>query len=263
VGALLLLGCGEGSDDINTGASRGGRKLFADGERSTTQIEPKELESLLSDTESELRTSLIAFGPPSKYRYLCANHGRQDRAIGFFRTMVLETPTHTRAKTELALAYVDKIQTRDGPVSVFSRGTLAQRSLDQLEEVIELNGSSWVIHYCLGMNHLYWPRALRHYDDSVAEISVCIALQEESGDPGGQPHYERSYLILGDAHTKAEEYEKARAAWRRGLELFPDSDQLKERLEGRSDSELLKFIESRRSLKQPLDTDLSFLDNDY
>jgi len=212
--------------------------------------------------ETELRTSPDAYGPPRKYRYLCAKYGRHDRAIEFFHKMVEENPKQTRAKIELALAYVDKIPTCGGLAAIVSKGTLARRSLDQLEDVIDLEGKSWVVHYCLRMNHLYWPRALRHSDDSIANISICIALQEESGDPAGQPYYERSYVILGDAHTKAGEYEKARAAWRRGLTLFPDSDQLKERLKERSDAELLEFIESKRSLEEPIDTDLSFLDHD-
>ncbi len=233
-----------------------------DGEPSKPLPEPDDLEPLLSEMEEGLRASLDRYGPPRKYRYLCGKYGRHDRAIEFFRTIVDENPTHARAKIELALAYVDKIPTCGGLAAIVSKGTLARRSLDQLEDVIELEGSSWVVHYCLGMNHLYWPRALRHSDDSIASISVCVALQEESGDPAGHPYYERSYLILGDAYTKAREYAKARAAWRRGLELFPNSNQLRERLEDRSDSELLEFVESRRTLEDPIDTDLSFLDDD-
>lgn len=245
--ALVLVGCSRDSGDLDS---------------STPQADQGEIESLLTGMEIELWASLDAYGPPSNYRRLCALHGHHDRAIGFFRGIVDKHPTDSRAKIELALAYVDKIQTRQAQVAVIGRATLAQRSLDQLEDVKALEGGSWVIHYCLAMNHLYWPRALKHSDDSIAEIKECIALQEKSGDPAGQPYYERSYLILGDALTKGEEYEKARAAWRRGLQHFPDSRLLRERLEDRSDTELLEFIEARRSLRQAVDTDLSFLETD-
>jgi len=44
------------------------------------------------------------------------------------------------------------------------------------------------------------------------------------------------------------------------MKLFPNSQELKERLAIADDSALLRYVESKRSLEQPIDTSLSFLD---
>ena len=56
--------------------------------------------------------------------------------------------------------------------------------------------------------------------------------------------------------------DKARAAWQAGLKIFPDSKELKDRLAIKDDTQLLKFVESQRSLERPIDTDLSFMDRE-
>jgi hypothetical protein len=56
--------------------------------------------------------------------------------------------------------------------------------------------------------------------------------------------------------------DKARAAWQAGLKAFPDSKELKDRLAIKDDTQLLKFIETQRSLEHPIDTDLSFMDRE-
>ena len=53
---------------------------------------------------------------------------------------------------------------------------------------------------------------------------------------------------------------QAREAWRRGQKAFPTSPELKERLAIKDDAQLLKYVESQRSLEKPIETDLSFMD---
>ena len=45
-----------------------------------------------------------------------------------------------------------------------------------------------------------------------------------------------------------------------GFDKFPNSIELKDRLAIKDDKQLLKFVETQRSLDRPIDTDLSFLD---
>lgn len=229
-------------------------------ERTAPRIDPAELDRLLTQMEAFIRTSLDSYRIASTYRARCADHDQHDRSIRFFQSLVAAEPGNWRARIELACAFVDKIPTCGGMAAIVSKGTLARKSLDQLDAVLAKEPDSWVGLYTRGMNHLHWPRALRHSDDAVADLERCAHLQERSGRL--EPHHLRIYVCLGDAYTKAKEYDRARQAWRRGLKYFAAARELTDRLQIKDATGLLKYVESQRSLEKPIDTDLSFLDRE-
>ncbi len=107
---------------------------------------------------------------------------------------------------------------------------------------------------------MHWPRALLHSDAAATDLARCIELQRKSESVGQENYFVRTHVALGDAYTKAKKYDRAREAWRQGAKLFAASPELKERLSITDDSALLKYVESKRSLEQPIDTGLTFLD---
>ncbi len=223
-------------------------------------LQPDELDALLSDMEQRLRTRPGRFGFASIYRARCAMYDQHDRAIDFLVKLVADKPEDQRTRIELGCAYVDKIPTCGGLAAIVSKGTLARKSLDHFDKVIVDHPSMWVAVYCRGMNHLHWPRALLHSDDAVRDFQRCIELQKLDASSTMRPYFVRTYVALGDAHTKTKKYDEARRAWRDGLAGFPESAELKERLAINDNRALLKYVESKRSLQQPIDTGLSFLD---
>jgi tetratricopeptide (TPR) repeat protein len=227
--------------------------------RPTPLISEENLQEALSSMEAELSETLERYRPASAYRTLCVRHDRHDRSIEYFERLGKERGSDWRVRIELALAYIDKIPTRGGLAAIVSKGTLAKRSLDQLDRVIEEEGGSWVAYYVRGMNHLYWPRALRHSDAAVADLERCVEMQRESGEPAPM-YYLRAHVALGDAHAKAKRFRHAREAWREAERVFPNAEELTTRLAVEGDEELLDFVESARNLEKPIDTDLSFLD---
>ena len=222
--------------------------------------EPADLEKHLAEMETMLRARPQAYGVASTYRAHCATYGRHDRSINFFLQLVSEKPDDWRSRVELACAYIDKIPTCGGMAAIVSKGTLARKSLDQLNQVITEHPDLWVGYYTRGMNHLHWPRALLHSDSAAADLARCLGLQQKSETAHPANYFVRTYVALGDAFAKAKKYDRAREAWRQGAKLFAASAELKERLSITDDSALLKYVESKRSLEQPVDTGLSFLD---
>ncbi len=96
----------------------------------------------------------------------------------------------------------------------------------------------------------------------IKDLSRCIEIQEQHGGQGGMPYYVRVHVALCDACTKAGKYREAREAWQRGLRAFPQAKELKARLNTKSDEEQLDYVQSQRSLERPVDTSLSFLDDE-
>jgi tetratricopeptide (TPR) repeat protein len=185
-----------------------------------------------------------------EYRRRAADHGLHDRAIEFFRAAVERDPQSVASRLELSVAYVDKIPTCGGLAAIVCKGTLARKSLDVLDGLLAEDPDSWIARYSRGMNHLHWPRALRHSAEAVEDFQRCLELEPR--------RHERIYVLLGDAHAKNGSFGEARRVWREGQALFPRSRALVDRLALGDDDAVLTFVERARSLEQPIDTDLSF-----
>ncbi|MCP4246328.1 MAG: hypothetical protein GY778_04695, partial [bacterium] len=224
-------------------------------------IADAELERLLAEMEERLRSGADEYNLGSVYRNKCTLYDQHDRSIDFFEDLVADRPEDLHARIDLGCAYVDKIPTQGGLAAIVSKGRLARKALDQLDWVIERYPELWIAYYARGMNHLHWPRALRHSDDAAADFEKCLAIQQpQAASAGRRDYYLRTYVGLGDAWAKAKKYDRARRAWRDGLAAFPEAPALTDRLAVKDDKKLLEYVEDARSLEQPIDTDLSFFD---
>lgn len=195
----------------------------------------------------------------SQYRIRCAAEHQHDRAIALFKRLIDKDPSDFRNRIQLACAYVDKIPTCGGMAAIVSKGTLARKSLDELDRVLAEHPDLWVARYCRGVNHLHWPRALRHSDAAVADLTECTRPQGR-GESLPPDLDLRVFVLLGDAFAKGGNFSRAQEAWRNGLRRHPESTALSQRLAITDNAALLKLVESQRSLERPIDTDLSFLD---
>ena len=231
-------------------------------EKQAPQLPPEVLERMLGEMEDDLRANPGNHARGFAYRRRCQEHEKYDRAIRFFQKLVDQNPDDRWARLELAVAYVDKIPSRGGIAAVVSKGILARQSLDEMDHLLAAHGDWWAGYYGRGMNHLHWPRALRHSDDAAADFRRCLELQRGKDGPEGPTHYLRAYILLGDALAKMGSHEEGRTAWRQGLDLYPESEELRSRLAIEGEEATLEFIESVRSLEMPINTNFSFLDDD-
>ena len=218
------------------------------------EIDPGELERQLAELEEHLSEGFERLAA-SAYRARAATYGQHDRAIAFLERRA-EATGDPDWRVELSLAFVDKIPTCGGVAAIVCKGSLAKKGLDQADLALVAEPDSWLGFYARGMNHLHWPRALRHSDDAAEDLERCVELKRARGEP--RPYEQRVYVALGQAYAKAGRSDEARSAWRRGLEHFPDSEEIQEHLAVDDDGELLALVQDKRSLERSIDTDISF-----
>ncbi len=214
--------------------------------------EPAEIDRQLSDLESRLAQGFDR-GLAATYRSRAAGYGQNDRAIDFLTARAVSGEANWRL--ELSLAYIDKLPVCGGLAAIVCKGTLAKKGLDLADQVVSQRQDSWLAFYSRGMNHLHWPRGLRHSAPAAADFERCLELQKARDL---KPYDLRVYVALGQAYAKDGQYAKARQAWQRGLTAFPDAPELKEHLAVADDAQLLALVLEKRSMDRPIDTDLSF-----
>jgi tetratricopeptide (TPR) repeat protein len=191
------------------------------------------------------------------YRMSCIWWVENSRCIMFYEKIVEERPDVLELKLNLALAYVDKMPWLT--LGMVGQGKLSNRSMAQLTSVIEADSSNWAAWYARAMNHLHWPRAMKHAKRSIADFEKAIELQNALGLSTPKSYFEYSYIGLGDALVKDLRHSEAREIWRQGLELFPNSAELNKRLSFEDNTELEEWMKKARALSKQIDTDLSII----
>ncbi|MFC1573366.1 hypothetical protein ACFL6M_07190, partial [Candidatus Eisenbacteria bacterium] len=199
------------------------------------------------------------------YRTLVRKYGHVyfDRSIRFFEGLVEEHPEAILPRLNKALAYVDKMPYPK--LGIVSQGKLSNKSLAELDRILQLDGACWTAKYIRAMNHLHWPRKLGHAPFAIRDFSELIEMQKRMPPEKQRDYFALGFVGLGDSYVKNrdegqdENIAKAIEAWRVGLESYPEEEELKVRLElaEKSLEELIAYVKSLRGLEDPVDTDLT------
>lgn len=217
--------------------------------------------------ESLAHLEIAAQRDPSNLRFgndlrlACIRFGRYDRGIAFFKNLTEAHPDRPEPRLQLALAYIDKMP--DHMMGIVGQGKLSKQSIGLLTRILESGGPrdnqvTWAALHALGMNHLYWPKALGHAPLSVHAFEKCIQHQKTSMG-GPDPYFILPYLGLGDALVKARRYEEARRVWTEAQTLLGRDERLVRRLSIVDDEALTEFVDETRGLGVVVDTDLAVL----
>ncbi|MBN2473842.1 MAG: VCBS repeat-containing protein [Pirellulales bacterium] len=199
------------------------------------------------------------------YRMLVRGYGHMyfDRSIRFFESLAEKHPQAIMPRLNQALAYVDKMPYPK--LGIVHQGILSNKSLEVLDRILQDAPDCWTAKFIRGMNHLHWPRKLGHAPLAIVDFTELIAMQKGFPPEMQRDYFALAYAALGDAYVKnrdvglEENLAKAREVWQQGLEAYPASPDLKQRLEltDQSSDALIEFVQRLRGLEDPVDTDLS------
>ncbi|HEY3175984.1 MAG TPA: hypothetical protein VGK94_09540 [Candidatus Polarisedimenticolia bacterium] len=194
-------------------------------------------------------------------RLACIRFGRYDSGIAFLESLVEKHPDLPEPLLQLALSYIDKMP--DHMMGIVGQGKLSKQSIALLTRILEGGRPrdaqvTWAALYALGMNHLYWPKALGHAPLSVDAFERCI-LHQRTSLGGPEPYFILPYLGLGDALVKARKHQEARRVWTVAQTLLGRDERLVRRLSIEDDEALTELVDETRGLGVVVDTDLAVL----
>ena len=156
------------------------------------------------------------------YRKAIIQTNQYDRAIAFFEKLAAANPQSANAHLNYGFAYVDKIPSAGAITQVI----LANNALGEFTKSLEAK-ASWIGYYTRGNSYLFWPRIFGRTSLGITDLNEALKIQ--NAEPKKSFHA-RVYVALGDGYWKMDEFDKATATWKQGLQLFPDNAALKARL---------------------------------
>jgi tetratricopeptide (TPR) repeat protein len=209
---------------------------------------PEAANRALDDLETRLVQDPASLRVAAEYRQLVIETGRYDRSIKLFERLARDPRGGANRFVNLALANVDKV-----PVSgSFRRALLGRDALDALTRAIAIEPTD-LAYLIRGLVNLYYDQFMFHRTDKgVADLEAARRL---SAAHPQVPYAPRILVALGDGYWRLNQHEKARAAWREGLEACPDVEGFRVRLNAR-DQEIPDIIERALDAGVRVDTTL-------
>jgi len=173
-----------------------------------------------------------------------------DRSIKFFESLTAEHPTAAIAQLNLGFAHVDKMPAAGAITQVITANT----ALSFFTKSIDAR-PTWLGYYTRGNSYLFWPKIFNRAQLGVNDLEAAYKLQKAGPN---KPYYVRAYISLGDGYWKTDQLDKAKALWKEGLALFPNSAALKDRV-AKDGDDLKMTIEDTLDPNKRVDTDLKEL----
>ncbi len=209
---LLMIGAPAGANDFYR---QGMKKAAAKDWAAAVEL----LEQAVAAEPDNLRVG-------TEYRQAVIEAGEYDRCLGFLEQLVEKHPKAPNLLMNFGYAHVDKIPVEGAITQVI----LANTALTHFTTSLELE-ESWLGRYTRGNSYLFWPAIFGRTQLGLDDLTRAIEMAKETKS---RPYHGRAWASLGDGYWRLDDYEKAMATYRQGLELYPDNQELEERavLEG-------------------------------
>jgi hypothetical protein len=151
-------------------------------------------------------------------------NGGLDQAIGLLEQHTKGDGSCADCAAALGQAYLQKCGTTS---DVRERGILAMQADKVFDSALNLDPSNWEARFNKAVALSYWPATMGKSDEVIGHFLTLIQQQETQPQ---QPQFAESYLWLGDQYEKVGRNDDAHSVWERGAALFPEHQQLKNRL---------------------------------
>jgi tetratricopeptide (TPR) repeat protein len=152
--------------------------------------------------------------------------GLTDAAIAIFEARARANPNDPELQNDLGLAYLRKIfEVGSGPQA----GVWATKADNAFDAALALDDHNWDARFNKAVSLSFWPPIFGKQSDAIEHFNTLIGQQE--GGPS-EPQHAQTYVLLGNLYMQSGDSDKAFAAWQAGLGLFPDDEELLDKLGG-------------------------------
>lgn len=148
--------------------------------------------------------------------------GRFDEVLERFRQHAKANPDSADAQVELANALLARLQFEP------QKWPLAVEADRAFDSALETDEGHWQARFSKAVSYTFWPDFLGKKPEAIRHFETLIG-QQEAAAP--QEHFAQTYLFLGNLYAQSGNQEKAREIWSRGSRLYPQVDELRQKLQ--------------------------------
>ncbi|QDV07427.1 hypothetical protein Poly30_29510 [Planctomycetes bacterium Poly30] len=146
--------------------------------------------------------------------------GRDEEVLAYFKALADANPNDPEAQLALGQAYLGRTQEAGASPLAGKYATLADQALDA---ALKADPQHWEARFTKATALSFWPPVFGKQASAIHEFETLIT--QQSGQTPN-PQHASTHLLLGNMYHQTGQAEKALAAWKSGLELYPDNADL-------------------------------------
>ena len=180
------------------------------------------------------------------YRQMAIAAGQFDRSIDYLEKLADNKGSGPNIKLSLALAYVDKVPGAGDIRKLY----LGRDAVNMLTKAIAQHPTP-LAYYIRGLINLYYNNFIYHrIPRGIEDFEKALSLATPE-----TPMIWRAYVSMGDGYWRLDQKDKARDVWKKGLDRFPDTLDLRSRLDP-DEAATRKIVDRALDANNRVDTSL-------
>jgi len=153
-----------------------------------------------------------------------AAQGLTDALIAAYEKRAEREPNDPDRQVELGEAYLQKIfEVGNSPLA----GVWATKADRAFDSALALDERHWGARMNKAVSLSFWPPVFGKQTEAIQHFETLVAQQAERES---EPRFAQTHLLLGNMYQQLGDAQKAIGAWERGLERFPDDEDLAKQL---------------------------------
>jgi tetratricopeptide (TPR) repeat protein len=154
-----------------------------------------------------------------------AEQGLTDELVAVYEARAAAASNDPDAQVAVAGAYLSKIlEVGSSPEA----GLWATKADQALDRALSIDDHHWDARFTKAMSLSFWPPVFGKQGEAIRQFEILI--DQQAGLPR-EERFAQTHLLLGNMYRQIGEEEQALAAWRQGLELYPDHHELQGQLQ--------------------------------
>jgi len=148
--------------------------------------------------------------------------GKMDEVIAEIEALAEANPNDPQAQMNLANAYMAYLQMDN------TKWQMSMKADQQFDKVLDIDENHWEARFTKAVSYTFWPKFLGKNNSAISNFETLIKQQESMPV---QDHQAQTYMYLGNLLADKDP-KRAREIWQKGMTRHPNSNELRELLNG-------------------------------
>jgi tetratricopeptide (TPR) repeat protein len=144
--------------------------------------------------------------------------------VAMFEQLAKDNPNDASAHVEYAKALLQLTRKAGGGPEA---GAYAGKADKEFDRALEIDDHNWPARFTKAVSLTFWPKFMGKQTEAITNFETLVRQQDEVAP---QPHFAETHVMLGNMYADMGQKDKAIAAYKKGLMIFPDNATLKKQL---------------------------------
>lgn len=148
--------------------------------------------------------------------------GKMDEVIAEIEALAAANPNDPQAQMNLANAYMAYLQMDN------TKWQMSTKADQQFDKVLDLDENHWEARFTKAVSYTFWPKFLGKNKSAIENFETLVKQQESMP---AEDYQAQTYMYLGNLLADKDP-KRAREIWQKGMTRHPNSNELRELLNG-------------------------------